>query len=138
MKTNKNHIDWYNERIEQLEAEGLCTSDAQSIVDIEEVNQTIEKVKQEREKNLHQKRLAYLETIADPENGETKLEKAKSNLAWNLEVMREVYEAMAESGKPIAHFLRHEPKSELKVYEKLFEIEGIDIYEKPEMIAEFN
>lgn len=86
----------------------------------------------------HEKQIEYLETIADPEDGETKLEKAKSNLAWHLEVMREVYEAMTESGEPIACFLRHEPKSELKVYEKLFEIEGIDIYEKPDMIAEFN
>ena len=86
----------------------------------------------------HEKQIAYLETIAEPDNGETKLEKAKSNLAWYLQVMRDVYEAMAESGEPIAHFLRHELKSELKVYEKLFEIEGIDIYEKPEMIAEFN
>ena len=86
----------------------------------------------------YEKQIAYLETIAEPEDGETKLEKAKSNLSWHLEVMREVYEAMAESGKPIACFLRHEPKSELKTYEKLFEIEEIDIYEKPEMIAEFD
>lgn len=86
----------------------------------------------------HEKQIAYLETIAEPEDGETRLEKAKSNLAWYLEVMREVYEAMAESGDSIAYFLRHEPKSELKVYEQLFEIEGIDIYEKPDMIAEFN
>jgi len=96
------------------------------------------KSQQAREENLYQKRLAYLEPIADPQDGETRLEKAKQNLAWNLEVMREVYEAMAESGEPIAHFLRHEPKSELKIYETLFEFEGIDIYEKPEMIAEFN
>jgi hypothetical protein len=101
-------------------------------------DQTIGKVRQTREENLYQKRLAYLETIAEPENGETMLEKAKSNLVWHLEVMREVYEAMTESGKPIAHYLRHEPKSELKTYEKLFEFEGIDIYEKPDMIAEFN
>jgi hypothetical protein len=85
----------------------------------------------------HEKQIAYLEAIAEPENGETRLEKAKSNLAWHLEVMREVYEAMVENGEPIAHFLRHEPKSELKTYEKLFELEGIDIYEKPEMIACF-
>lgn len=86
----------------------------------------------------HEKQIAYLETIAEPEDGETRLEKAKSNLAWYLEVMRNAYEAMTESGEPIAHFLRHELKSELEIYKNLFEIEGIDIYEKPEMIAEFN
>jgi hypothetical protein len=138
MKTNKSHINWYTERVAQLEAEGLCTSDAQSIVDIEEINQTIKNVKQVREENLYQKRLAYLESIAEPENGETRLEKAKSNLAWHLEVMAGAYAMMAESGESIAYILRHEPKSELEVYENLFELEGIDIYEKPEMIAEFN
>jgi len=138
MKTNKSHVDWYTERVTQLEAEGLCTSDAQSIVDIEEINKTIEIVKQAREENLYRKRLAYLESIAEPENGETKLEKAKSDLQWNLEVMAEAYAMMAESGESIAHVLRHEPKSELEVYKNLFELEGIDIYEKPQMIAEFN
>jgi len=138
MKTNKSQIDWYLERVEQLEAEGLCTSDAQSIVDIEEINQTIENVKQAREENLYQKRLAYLESIADPEDGETKLEKAKSDLQWHLEVMEGAYAMMAESGESIAYILRQEPKSEIEVYKNLFDLEGIDIYEKPEMIAEFN
>jgi hypothetical protein len=138
MKTNKSHIDWYTERVSQLEAEGLCTSDAQSIVDIEEINQTIENVKRARQESLYQKRLAYLESIADPEDGETKLEKAKSDLQWHLEVMTEAYAMMAESGESIAYILRQEPKSELKVYENLFDLEGIDIYEKPEMITEFN
>jgi hypothetical protein len=138
MKTNKSHIDWYTERVEQLEAEGLCTSDAQSIVDIEEINQTIENVKQAREESLYQKRLAYLESIADPEDGETKLEKAKADLQWHLEVMDGAYAMMAESGKSIAYILRQEPKSELEVYANLFDLEGIDIYENPEMIAEFN
>jgi len=137
MKTNKSHIDWYTERITQLEAEGLCTSDAQGIVDIEEINKTIEIVKQAREESLYRKRLAYLESIADPEDGETKLEKAKSDLQWHLEVMAEAYAMMAESGESIAYILRQEPKSELAVYENLFDLEGIDIYEKPEMIAEF-
>ena len=103
MKTNKSHVDWYTERVAQLEAEGLCTSDAQSIVDIEEINKTIENVKQAREKSLYQKRLAYIETIAEPENGETRLEKAKSDLAWNLEVMASAYAIMSESGESIAH-----------------------------------
>jgi hypothetical protein len=138
MKTNKSHVDWYTERVAQLEAEGLCTSDAQSIVDIEEINKTIENVKQAREDNLYQKRLAYLESIAEPENGETRLEKAKSDLQWNLEVMTGAYAIMVESGESIAHALRHEPKSELEVYKNLFELEGIDIYEKPEVVAEFN
>jgi hypothetical protein len=138
MKTNKSQIDWYLERVTQLEAEGLCTSDAQSIVDIEEINQTIENVKQAREKNLCRKRLAYLESIADPEDGETKLEKAKADLQWHLEVMAEAYAMMTESGESIAYILRQEPKSELEVYENLFDLEGIDIYEKPEMIVEFN
>jgi len=138
MKTNKSHIDWYTERVAQLEAEGLCTSDAQSIVDIEEINKTIENVKQAREESLYQKRLAYLESIADPEDGETKLEKAKSDLQWHLEVMEGAYAMMAESGESIAHILRQEPKSELEVYENLFDLEGINIYEKPEMITEFN
>jgi len=96
------------------------------------------KSQQTREESLYQQRLAYLETIAEPENGETKLEKAKSNLAWNLEVMAEAYAIMAESGESIAHVLRHEPKSEIEVYKNLFDLEGIDIYEKPEMITEFN
>ena len=108
----------------------------QAVTGIEPINQTIENVKQIRELNLYQKRLAYLESIAEPENGETKLEKAKSDLAWNLEVMAEAYAMMAESGESIAYILRHEPKSELDVYKNLFELEGIDIYEKPEMIAE--
>ena len=138
MKTNKSHIDWYTERVAQLEAEGLCTSDAQSIVDIEEINQTIANVKQVREENLYQKRLAYLESIADPEDGETKLEKAKADLQWHLEVMTGAYAMMAESGESIAYILRQEPKSELEVYANLFDLEGIDIYEKPEMVAEFN
>ena len=138
MITNKSHIDWYAERVAQIEAEGLCTSDAQSIVEIEEINKTIESVKQAREDSLYQKRLAYLETIAEPENGETRLEKAKSDLQWNLEVMAEAYAMMAESGESIAYILRQEPKSELEVYKNLFDLEGIDIYEKPEMIAEFN
>jgi len=138
MKTNKSQIDWYLERVEQLEAEGICTSDAQSIVDIEEINQTIENVKQAREESLYQKRLAYLESIAEPEDGETRLEKAKSDLQWHLEVMEGAYAMMAESGESIAYILRQEPKSELAVYKNLFDIEGIDIYEKPEMIAEFN
>jgi len=138
MKTNKSHIDWYTERVSQLEAEGLCTSDAQSIVDIEEINKTIENVKQAREESLYQKRLAYLESIAEPENGETRLEKAKSDLQWHLEVMAEAYAMMTESGESIAYILRQEPKSELEVYENLFDLEGIDIHEKPEMMAEFN
>lgn len=103
-----------------------------------EINWNLENVKQAREENLYQKRLSYLESIAEPENGETRLEKAKSDLAWNLEVMESAYATMAESGESIAYILRHEPKSELEIYKNLFELEGIDIYEKPEMIAEFN
>jgi len=98
----------------------------------------IEDLKKFREKNLYCKRLAYLESIAEPENGETKFQKAKSDLQWHLEMMESAYKSMTESGESIAYILRREPKSELEVYKNLFELDGIDIYEKPEMIAEFN
>jgi len=131
MKSNKSQIDWYTERVEQLEAEGLCTSDAQSIVDIEEINQTIKKVTMNRAQKRYEQVIAYLRRVVEPQNGATIAQQADSDLEWIDRQIQKAYDNQRDEGVSLFETLGKE--ADWEIVKNVLEIEGIDPYERPDV-----
>jgi len=131
MKKSKSEIDWYIERVKELEAEGLCTSDAQSIVDIEEINQTIKKVTMNRAQTRYEQVINYLRCVVEPQNGATIAQQADSDLEWIDRQIQTAYDNQRSEGVSLFETLGKE--ADWEIVKNVLEIEGIDPYEKPDV-----